>query len=89
MKTPQVKPSWDTGIYIGNGVVAKPKTQTTFKALPIGATFHFRNTASPTFFDDCKKVSTRCYVSADQSDLPKMQVSTTSVGVTPILKNLK
>ncbi len=23
MKTPQVKPSWDTGIYIGNGVVAK------------------------------------------------------------------
>tara|TARA_R110002012_G_scaffold309326_1_gene516280 strand:- start:414 stop:614 length:201 start_codon:yes stop_codon:yes gene_type:complete len=24
MKTPQVKPSWDTGIYIGNGVIAKP-----------------------------------------------------------------
>ena len=23
MKTPQVKPSWETGIYIGNGVVAK------------------------------------------------------------------
>ena len=65
------------------------KTQTTFKALPIGATFHFRNTASPTFFDDCKKVSTRCYVSIDQSDLPKMQVGTISVDVTPIIKNLK
>tara|TARA_R110000751_G_scaffold288285_1_gene394361 strand:- start:34 stop:216 length:183 start_codon:yes stop_codon:yes gene_type:complete len=24
MKTPQVKPSWNTGIYIGNGVIAKP-----------------------------------------------------------------
>ena len=24
MKTPQVKPDWNTGIYIGNGVVAKP-----------------------------------------------------------------
>ena len=23
-KTPQVKPDWKTGIYIGNGVVAKP-----------------------------------------------------------------
>ena len=25
MKTPQVKPNWATGIYIGNGVVATPK----------------------------------------------------------------
>ena len=89
MKTPQVKPSWNTGIYIGDGVVAKPKTQTTFKALPIGATFHFRDTAYPSFFHDCKKVSTRCYVPIDQSDLPKMQVGTISVGVTPILKNSK
>jgi len=89
MKTPQVKPSWNTGIYIGDGVVAKPKTQTTFKALPIGATFHFRNIAYPTFFHDCKKVSARCYVLMDQSDLPKMQVRTIAVGVTPILKNLK
>jgi len=24
MKTPQVTPDWNTGIYIGNGVVAKP-----------------------------------------------------------------
>jgi|TARA_B110000285_G_C15074218_1_gene589749 hypothetical protein len=24
MKTPQVKPDWETGIYIGNGVVATP-----------------------------------------------------------------
>ena len=24
MKTPQVKPDWKTGIYIGNGVVAVP-----------------------------------------------------------------
>lgn len=24
-KTPQVKPDWNTGIYIGNGVIAKPK----------------------------------------------------------------
>lgn len=24
-KVPQVKPDWATGIYIGNGVVAKPK----------------------------------------------------------------
>lgn len=24
MKTPQVKPDWQTGIYIGNGVVAVP-----------------------------------------------------------------
>ncbi len=24
-KTPQVKPDWATGIYIGNGVVAKPQ----------------------------------------------------------------
>ena len=24
MKTPQVKPSWNTGIYIGSGVIAKP-----------------------------------------------------------------
>jgi len=65
------------------------KTQTTFKALPIGATFHFRNTAYPSFFDDCKKVSHRCYVSIDRSDFPKMQVGTISVGVTPILKNYK
>ena len=26
-KTPQVKPDWNTGIYIGNGVVAKPKPE--------------------------------------------------------------
>ena len=25
MKIPQVKPDWNTGIYIGNGVVATPK----------------------------------------------------------------
>jgi hypothetical protein len=25
-KTPQVKPDWNTGIYIGDGVVATPKT---------------------------------------------------------------
>ena len=25
MKTPQITPPWATGIYIGNGVVAKPK----------------------------------------------------------------
>lgn len=25
MKVPQVKPDWETGIYIGNGVVAKPE----------------------------------------------------------------
>ena len=25
MKTPQIKPNWNTGIYIGNGVVATPK----------------------------------------------------------------
>jgi len=24
MKIPQIKPDWETGIYIGNGVVAKP-----------------------------------------------------------------
>jgi len=24
MKTPQVNPDWNTGIYVGNGVVAKP-----------------------------------------------------------------
>ena len=24
MKTPQIKPDWKTGIYIGNGVVATP-----------------------------------------------------------------
>jgi hypothetical protein len=24
MKTPQIKPDWETGIYIGNGVVATP-----------------------------------------------------------------
>ena len=24
-KTPQIKPDWKTGIYIGNGVVATPK----------------------------------------------------------------
>ena len=27
MRTPQVKPEWSTGIYIGNGVVAKPNKQ--------------------------------------------------------------
>jgi hypothetical protein len=32
MKTPQVTPPWATGIYIGNGVVAKPKTQKIPKA---------------------------------------------------------
>ena len=26
MKVPQIKPDWNTGIYIGNGVVAKPKS---------------------------------------------------------------
>ena len=26
-KIPQVKPDWNTGIYIGNGVVAKPLDQ--------------------------------------------------------------
>ena len=26
MKTPQVTPSWSTGIYIGNGVIAKGDT---------------------------------------------------------------
>ena len=25
MKVPQVKPDWKTGIYIGDGVVAKPE----------------------------------------------------------------
>lgn len=25
MKTPQLTPPWKTGIYIGNGIVAKPK----------------------------------------------------------------
>ena len=25
MKIPQIKPDWNTGIYIGNGVIAKPK----------------------------------------------------------------
>ena len=25
MKTPQIKPDWNTGIYVGNGVVAEPK----------------------------------------------------------------
>ena len=25
MKTPQVKPDWNTGIYIGDGVVATPQ----------------------------------------------------------------
>ena len=30
MKTPQVKPDWNTGIYIGNGVVAtQPKARDT------------------------------------------------------------
>jgi len=24
-KTPQIKPDWKTGIYIGNGVIATPK----------------------------------------------------------------
>ena len=28
-KTPQVKPDWATGIYIGNGVVATPTTAPT------------------------------------------------------------
>jgi|TARA_R110000744_G_scaffold201941_1_gene320958 hypothetical protein len=27
MKTPQVKPSWNTGIYTGNGVIAKPTSK--------------------------------------------------------------
>ena len=26
MKTPQIKPSWKTGIYIGNGRIAQPQT---------------------------------------------------------------
>ena len=25
MKTPQIAPDWNTGIYVGNGVVAEPK----------------------------------------------------------------
>lgn len=32
MKTPQVTPPWATGIYIGNGVIAEPKTQKIPKA---------------------------------------------------------
>jgi hypothetical protein len=28
MRTPQLKPDWETGIYIGNGRIAKPKSQT-------------------------------------------------------------
>ena len=28
VKTPQIKPDWNTGIYIGDGVVAKPKYDT-------------------------------------------------------------
>tara|TARA_R110002020_G_scaffold70204_2_gene182291 strand:- start:402 stop:596 length:195 start_codon:yes stop_codon:yes gene_type:complete len=28
MKTPQVKPDWSYGIYIGDGVTAAPKPQT-------------------------------------------------------------
>ena len=27
MKIPQIKPSWEAGIYIGNGVVAKPNNK--------------------------------------------------------------
>ena len=27
MKIPQIKPDWETGIYIGNGVVAKPNNK--------------------------------------------------------------
>ena len=86
MKTPQITPSWNTGIYIGNGVVATPETSTTFKALPIGAGFHFRATPHPSFFDDCRKISARCYVSIDRPTFPKMTVGTINVDVAPILR---
>ena len=33
-KTPQVKPDWKTGIYIGNGVVATPKPKPKPKPKP-------------------------------------------------------
>ena len=29
VKIPNIKPDWQTGVYIGNGVVAKPKTSKT------------------------------------------------------------
>ena len=83
MKTPQITPAWNTGIYIGDGVTATPETQTTFKTLPINATFHFRDTQYPSFFDNCRKVSARCYVSIDDPTFPKMQVGTINVNVTP------
>jgi hypothetical protein len=40
MKTPQVKPDWETGIYIGNGVVATPPNnyQALVLALKLAAT---------------------------------------------------
>lgn len=30
-KIPNIKPDWNTGIYIGNGVVAKPKPKFEYK----------------------------------------------------------
>jgi hypothetical protein len=29
VKIPNIKPDWQTGVYIGNGIVAKPKTSKT------------------------------------------------------------
>jgi len=29
VKMPNIKPDWQTGVYIGNGIVAKPKTSKT------------------------------------------------------------
>ena len=30
MKTPQVTPEWETGIYIGNGTIAQEKSKTEY-----------------------------------------------------------
>ena len=37
MKIPQIKPDWETGIYIGNGVVAKPNNKIKIGTKMIGA----------------------------------------------------
>lgn len=43
-KTPQVKPDWSTGIYIGNGLVAAP-TPTEYQVVGLGNVATFRTVA--------------------------------------------
>ena len=54
---------------------------TKFKNLSVGSEFDFDGGKYPTFFDRCRKVSSRCYVSLDNDKLGRMQVGTVSVEV--------